>query len=39
MREEMAAASIRYADDGVGLDVLDDTPPRVGRFERRILEN
>lgn len=39
MREEMTAAGMRYAEDGVGLDIMDETPPRIGRFERRILDN
>lgn len=38
MRAEMEAASMRYGDDAVGLEVMDETPPRVGRFERRILD-
>ncbi|KAF2243636.1 hypothetical protein BU26DRAFT_106185 [Trematosphaeria pertusa] len=37
MRAEMHAASMRHGDDGQ-LDVLDETPPRIGRFERRMMD-
>jgi hypothetical protein len=37
MREEMVAASMRYEVDGQQLDVMDETPPRLGRFERAAL--
>ncbi|KAF2800680.1 hypothetical protein K505DRAFT_398576 [Melanomma pulvis-pyrius CBS 109.77] len=37
MREEILAGGMRYADDGQQLDVMDETPPRLGRFERHIL--
>lgn len=39
MREEMAAVDMRYADDEVGLDIMDETPPRMGRFERHMMGN
>jgi hypothetical protein len=38
MREELAAVRFRY-DEGAVLDVLDETPPRVGRFERRMMQD
>jgi hypothetical protein len=38
-REEIQAASMRYAEDGVGLDFMDETPPRIGRFERYATEH
>ncbi|KAF2706362.1 hypothetical protein K504DRAFT_459655 [Pleomassaria siparia CBS 279.74] len=36
MREEMVAAGMRYAEDEQQ-DTMDETPPRLGRFERRAL--
>ena len=39
MREEMVAAGMRFAEGAAGLDVMDETPPRVGRFERLMMEN
>ncbi|KAF2874517.1 hypothetical protein BDV95DRAFT_604690 [Massariosphaeria phaeospora] len=33
MREELAALSMRYADDQP-LETMDETPPRTGRFEQ-----
>jgi hypothetical protein len=39
MREEMAAAGVRFAEDVAGLDIMDETPPRVGRFERHLIED
>ncbi|KAF2657940.1 hypothetical protein K491DRAFT_776840 [Lophiostoma macrostomum CBS 122681] len=39
MREEMAAAGMRFAENAAGLDIMDETPPRVGRFERLVMEN
>lgn len=38
MREELRVASMRYAEDGTGMEVMDETPPRIGRFERRMLD-
>jgi hypothetical protein len=35
MRQEEAAINARYRQD-VDRDTMDETPPRVGRFERRI---
>jgi hypothetical protein len=35
MRREEAAINARYGDAGQG-DVMDETPPRVGRVERRM---
>ncbi|KAF2200427.1 hypothetical protein GQ43DRAFT_73548 [Delitschia confertaspora ATCC 74209] len=35
MRNEMVAAGMRYAQDGHP-EVMDDTPPRLGRFERHM---
>jgi hypothetical protein len=37
MRAEMVAAGMRYEVDGQQLDVMDETPPRLGRFERAAL--
>jgi hypothetical protein len=34
MRDEIQAAGMRYADNGVSQDIMDETPPKVGRFER-----
>ncbi|KAF2116229.1 hypothetical protein BDV96DRAFT_573612 [Lophiotrema nucula] len=36
MREELMTVGMRY-EDAQQLDVMDETPPRVGRFERHIL--
>ena len=36
MREEMQARGMRGGPGNEG-DVMDETPPRVGRFEQRIL--
>jgi len=35
MRQEQNAIDARYADDEQR-DVMDETPPRVGRIERRM---
>jgi hypothetical protein len=37
MREEMVAAGMRYEGAGGRLEVMDETPPRLGRFERAAL--
>ncbi|KAF2465495.1 uncharacterized protein BDR25DRAFT_378648 [Lindgomyces ingoldianus] len=39
MREELAAAGMRYARDEQQLDTMDETPPRLGRFERHMVGN
>ncbi|KAF2020810.1 hypothetical protein BU24DRAFT_403882 [Aaosphaeria arxii CBS 175.79] len=39
MRNEMATAGMRYSNLGGQSDTMDDTPPRIGRFEQRMLGN
>jgi hypothetical protein len=36
MRDELLEARMRFVDDEGGMDVMDETPPPVGRFERHI---
>ncbi|KAF2749850.1 hypothetical protein M011DRAFT_278625 [Sporormia fimetaria CBS 119925] len=41
MRGELEAVRMRYGEDGAGegdRERLDETPPRIGRFERRMME-
>lgn len=37
MRQELAAVGMRYGEEA-RLDVMDETPPRIGRFERHMLD-
>jgi hypothetical protein len=36
MRQEAAAIQARYGEEDEERDVMDETPPRVGRVERRM---
>lgn len=38
MREELAAVRVRYGEDNGRSDRMDETPPRIGRIERRMAE-
>jgi hypothetical protein len=37
MREELGTVGMRYGGEGGGGDVMNETPPGIGRFERRML--